>query len=86
MKRSILWGLLLCIVIIIFLIVYSIIVLIKDKRKLKYYNSTLLYDTDYDKYYTLVKKQKRVILKKKIQLFWLTILSNLKGILLWKKH
>ena len=86
MKRSILWGLLLCIIIVIFLIVYSILILIKEKNRIKYYNSTLLYDTNYDKYFTLVKKQKREILKRKIQLTYLSLLTSAKEEFLWKKH
>ena len=86
MKRSILWGLLLCIIIVIFLIVYSILILIKEKNRIKYYNSTLLYDTNYDKYFTLVKKQKREILKRKILLTYLSLLTSAKELFLWKKH
>lgn len=86
MKRSILWGLLLCIIIVIFLIAYSILILIKEKNRIKYYNSTLLYDTNYDKYFTLVKKQKREILKRRIQLTYLSLLTSAKELFLWKKH
>lgn len=65
------------------LITYGIYVLIDEKKKIKYYKKTLLYTTEWDKYYTMLQKQKRIIFYKKIQLLWLKILVGIKGLIPW---
>lgn len=74
----------LCIIMIIILIVYTVCVIIGERKKMKYYNSTLLYVTDWDKYNTMVKKQKRIIFLKKVKLYIFTFLVKIKGLLMWK--
>lgn len=84
MDKSAIFNLVLCIIMIILLITYGIYVIIDERKKMKYYKSTLLYETDWDKYCTMVNKQKRIIFYKKFQLFWLTLLVKIKRLVIWK--
>lgn len=68
----------------IFSIWYCIIVIISERKKMKYYCSILLYETDWDKYSTMVKKQKRIIFKKRVYLCYLKFLVKLKELFKWK--
>ena len=78
MENDIIVYLILIIILAILLLVYSVYVIIDERKKMKYYYSNLLYVTDWDKFSTMVKKQKRIIRKKKIQLFFLTIMVKIK--------
>lgn len=84
MDKSAIFNLVLCIIMIILLITYGIYVIIDERKKMKYYKSTLLYETDWDKYCTMVNKQKRIIFYKKFQLFLLTLLVKIKRLAIWK--
>ena len=82
LNRDVLINGILCIILIILLITYTIYVII-DEKKIKYYKATILYDTNWDKYSTMVKKQKRVLFRKKFQLFWLIVLVKIKRLIRW---
>ena len=71
------------IVLIIILIVYLIYVILEEREKLRYYKHNILYVTDWDKYNTMVKRQRRIIIKKKFQLLFLTFLVKLKRVVKW---
>lgn len=77
--------LILIILMVILLITYSVYVIVDERKKMKYYYSYLLYETEWDKFSTMVKKQKRIVRKKKIQLFFLTLLVKIKEIFKWTK-
>lgn len=57
------------------MMIYSIYAIIQEKQKSKYYKKTILYETNYDKYFTMVRKQKIVVLKKRLQLPFLKFFS-----------
>lgn len=78
MKSDAIVYIILIALMVILLITYSIYVIIDERKKMKYYYSNLLYVTDWDKFSTMVKKQRRIIRKKKIQLFFLTFLVKIK--------
>lgn len=80
MENDIIVYLILIIILAILLITYGVYVIIDERKKMKYYYSNLLYVTDWDKFSTMVKKQKRIIRKKKLQLFFLTIMVKIKEI------
>lgn len=67
-----------CIIILIILIVITILVLCDSEYSTKFYNYKIKYDTNLDKYYSMLNKQKRVILKKQLQLLYLRLLVKLK--------
>ena len=66
------------------IIIYLIYVLRDEHKKIKYYNKNLYYETDWDKYSTMVEKQKKILLKKKLTLIYYKILVFLKRIIIWK--
>ena len=66
------------------IIIYLIYVLQDEHKKIKYYNKNLYYETDWDKYSTMVEKQKKILLKKKLTLIYYKILVFLKRIIIWK--
>ena len=73
----------------IVLLIYCICVIVDETRKcnkVKFYKSTLLYEFDYDKYFKMIKKMKRILFVKRCQLLILEILVFLKGVFIWKKH
>ncbi len=67
-----------CILILILLILCLKKIITKEQNRMKYYNSHIYYATNWDKYSTMVKKQKRILFLKKIQLFLLTLLVKVK--------
>lgn len=65
--------------IIVILISYSIYTILDESKKVAYYNRTIFTVTDWDKYNKMVKRQKKIIFKKKLQLAVLNCLNKLKG-------
>jgi len=53
-------------------------------KKLTYYDKKLYYETDWDKYSTMVEKQKKILFLKKIELLYYKILVKIKRALRWK--
>lgn len=48
-------------IMVLIMMIYSICAVIQEKQKAKYYKKTILYETNYDKYFTMVRKQKTVV-------------------------
>lgn len=68
----------------IIIIAYLIYVLQDEHKKIKYYNKNLYYETDWDKYSTMVEKQKKILLKKKMTLLYYKTLVAIKRLIVWK--
>jgi len=83
MSSGVIFNVVLCVLMIVLIISSLIYVYIDEHKKMKYYKSNLLYVTDWDKYSTMVEKQKRIIFYKKLELFWYQLLVRIKR-LLWK--
>ena len=62
------------------LIIYTVYILIDGYKKEKYYNKNIYYITEWDKYESIIKLQKRIIFRKKIKLLFYKIRSKMK----WK--
>lgn len=84
MDKDIIKTLILIFLMAITIIIYLIYVLQDEHKKIKYYNKNLYYETDWDKYSTMVEKQKKILLKKKLTLVYYKILVFLKRIIIWK--
>lgn len=69
--------LILIILMVILLITYSVYVIIDEKKKMKYYYSNLLYETEWDKFSTMAKKNCK---KKENPIICLTLLVKIKEI------
>jgi len=85
MKKEIAEYLFLIILLSVLTLLYCFYVIRDERRKMKYYKQTISYETKWDKYSDMVAAQKRVIIKKQIQLFFLNILVFLKGLIIWKQ-
>lgn len=88
MNISLIFNLAILSIVVLISLLYCIFVIIDETKKynkIRYYKSTISYDINYDKYFKMVKKMKKIILFKKAKLFLLQILVFLKGIFIWKK-
>lgn len=70
----------LCALVFILLIVFIIYILDQEKSKTRYYKQKILYSTNYDKHISMVSHQKRVLLRKKIYLYFLLLLVGIKEV------
>lgn len=68
----------------VLIIIYLAYVLIDEHKKLTYYNKNLYYETDWDKYSTMVEKQKKILFIKRIELFYYKVLVKIKRLFIWK--
>lgn len=62
------------------MIVFIVKVLNNSMQKTKYYKSVIYFETDFGKHKEMLEKQKIILLKKKIQLYFLTFLVGLKEV------
>ena len=67
------------------LLVYCLYVINDESKRIKYYKKTILYETAWDKYSSMVKEQRKIIIKKKIKLVGLSILVFFKEVITWKR-
>ena len=81
MNRKIIIVITLSIVLSVMLIFYYIFVVNGEEEKTKYYKYDILYVTNWDKYNTMLKRQKRVIFKKKLKLIFLTIIVKVRRVM-----
>ena len=87
MKINDIFLLVMSVLLICFLITYSIFVIVEESKKfnkISYYKSNIAYETEWDKYCTMVSKQKFVIYRKKMELLFLSILVKLRMWKIWK--
>ncbi len=84
MSSDLIINIILCVLILLLTFAYLIYIInIDNKKKIKYYQKVINYDTDWDKYDTMVKKQKKIIIGKKIKLLLLIVIVKIKRFL-WK--
>lgn len=71
-----------CIFIAAIMILLFIIILILDseRKKTKYYQYKIKFEEDLGKHTSMLRKQKRVLFKKQMELFFLKILARIKGV------
>jgi len=73
----------------IFLLMICMIYLVINERKewnkRKFFKYTIYYEVDYFLYIDMVKKMKRILLKKRIEILWLSTLLLFRRILIWNK-
>lgn len=80
----------LLIVFTLILLVICIVSCIFEERKnwdnRNFFEYKIYYDTEYSLYVDMVKKMKRVIFRKKLELFWFSLLVFLRRIFVWNKN
>ena len=85
MDKDMMFNIVLCVLLVVLSITYCVFVLFDEMSKIKYYESSLSYETDWDKYNRMVKRQKRIITIKKIKLKYYQFLVFIKRLFIWKK-
>lgn len=89
MDKDLLFSIALLITAIVLLVVYMVYVIVDERKKWnkrEFFKYTLYYEVDYFLYMDMVKKMKKVLFKKRIELLWLSILVMIKGLFVWKKN
>lgn len=84
MNKEVIEYVILIIILFILLMSYFGYIIYDERKKTKYYKSTILYETKWDKYSDMIRVQKSIIIKKKIQLFFLELLVGIKSVIKWK--
>jgi len=69
-----------CIIVLILFLCMVVLIIDSEKKQTKYYNYKIKYDYDFAKYDSMLKKQKRILFKKRIQLVILKMLVKIKGV------
>ena len=74
---------------IILSIIYAIYIVIDERKKCQkreFFKYTLRYEMEYFLYIDMVKKMRIVLFKKRVELFFLSVLVILRRIFVWKKN
>lgn len=74
---------------IILSIIYAIYIVIDERKKWQkreFFKYTLRYEMEYFLYIDMVKKMRIVLFKKRVELFFLSVLVILRMIFVWKKN
>lgn len=74
---------------IILSIIYAIYIVIDERKKWQkreFFKYTLRYEMEYFLYIDMVKKMRIVLFKKRVELFFLSVLVVLRRIFVWKKN
>lgn len=80
-NRDLMINIILLLIAIFLLMIYMIYVLVDERKnwnKRKFFKYTLYYEVDYFLYMDMVKKMKKVLLKKRLELLWLNFLLLLR--------
>lgn len=88
-NRDLMINIILLIIAIFLLMIYMIYVLVDERKKWnkrEFFKYTLYYEVDFFLYMNMVKKMKKVLLKKKLELLWLNFLLLLRRFIIWKKN
>ena len=70
-------------------IIYAIYIVIDERKKWQkreFFKYTLRYEMEYFLYIDMVKKMRIVLFKKRVELFFLSVLVILRRIFVWKKN
>lgn len=74
---------------IILSIIYAVYIVIDERKKWQkreFFKYTLRYEMEYFLYIDMVKKMRIVLFKKRVELFFLSVLVILRRIFVWKKN
>ena len=78
----------LLVIAIILILIYGIFVIIDERKKWnkrEFFKYTLYYEIDYFLYMDMVKKMKKVLFKKRLELIGLSILVFFRRLFIWNK-
>lgn len=89
MSKDLIFNLILVILAIILMVSYAIYVIIDERKKWnmrEFFKYKIYYEADYYLYMDMVKKMKKVLFKKKLELVCLSVLVFLRRIFIWNKN
>ena len=86
MNKDLIESIVLLIIAIILILIYGIFVIIDERKKWnkkEFFKYTLYYEVDYFLYMDMVKKMKKVLFKKRLELVVLNILVFFRRLFVW---
>lgn len=88
MNKYLIESIVLLVFAMILILIYGIFVIIDERKKWnkkEFFKYTLYYEVDYFLYMDMVKKMKKVLFKKRLELVWLSILVFFRRLFVWSK-
>lgn len=88
-KKDLLEIIILLVIAIVLMLIYVTYVIIDERKKWnkrEFFKYTLYYEVDYFLYMDMVKKMKRVLFKKRLELIGLSILVFLRRLFVWNRN
>lgn len=88
MKKDLLEIIILLVIAVVLMLIYVTYVIIDERKKWnkrEFFKYTLYYEVDYFLYMDMVKKMKRILFKKRLELIGLSILVFLRRLFVWNK-
>lgn len=89
MSNDLIVNIILVILAILLIVSYMVYVIIDERKKWnmrEFFKYRIYYEVDYFLYMDMVKKMKKVLFKKKIELVCLSVLVFLRRIFIWNKN
>ena len=87
-NKDLIESIVLLVVAMILILTYGIFVIIDERKKWNkkdFFKYTLYYEVDYFLYMDMVRKMKKVLFKKRLELVVLSILVFIRRLFIWKK-
>ena len=87
-NKDLIESIVLLVIAMILILIYGIFVIIDERKKWnkkEFFKYTLYYEVDYFLYMDMVKKMKKVLFKKRLELVVLSILVFFRRLFVWKK-
>lgn len=88
MSKDLIESIVLLVIAIILILIYGIFVIIDERKKWnkkEFFKYTIYYEIDYFLYMDMVKKMKKVLFKKRLELIGLSILVFFRRLFVWNK-
>lgn len=88
MNKDLIESIILLIIAIILILIYAIVVIIDERKKWnqrEFFKYTLYYEIDYFLYMDMVKKMRKVLFKKRLELVVLSILVFFRRLFVWNR-
>ncbi len=88
MNKDLIESIVLLVIAMILILIYGIFVIIDERKKWnkkEFFKYTLYYEVDYFLYMDMVKKMKKVLFKKRLELVVLNILVFFRRLFVWNR-
>lgn len=88
-KKDLLEIIILLVIAVVLMLIYVTYVIIDERKKWnkrEFFKYTLYYEVDYFLYMDMVKKMKRILVKKRLELIGLSILVFSRRLFVWNKR